>query len=222
MLITSLRTQQDFFQGANWLPSVQPTLQNYLDVFSSDFGTYFINSVFVTVLSVILTVSTSFFAAYAITRLQNRFTRAVFNVFLVGLAVPLQATIIPLYILIVQMHLYDTLYALILPYAAFSIPLSILVLGTYLRDIPKELYQAMILDGAGHRQILSKLVLPLSKPALVTVVIYDAFHVWNDFLFPLVLTQSPQVRVLPFALWSFQGEYTSNIPKPSIVIIRPM
>lgn len=212
MFITSLRTQEDFFQGANWFPPAHPTLQNYLDVFASDFGTYFVNSIFVTVLSVVLTVSISFFAAYAITRMQSRITRAVFNVFLVGLAVPLQATIIPLYILIVNLHLYDTLYALILPYAAFSIPLSILVLVTYLRDIPQELYQAMILDGASHLRILSRLVLPLSRPALVTIVIYDALHVWNGFLFPLVLTQSPEVRVLPLALWSFQGEYTSNVP----------
>lgn len=212
MFISSLRTQEDFFQGANWYPPVHPTLQNYLDVFTNDFGTYFVNSVFVTVISVVLTVSISFCAAYAIARMHNRVTRAIFNVFLVGLAVPLQATIIPLYILIVNLHLYDTLYALILPYAAFSIPLSVLVLVTYLRDIPKELYQAMLLDGAGHRQIFTRLVLPLSRPALMTIVIYDALHVWNGFLFPLVLTQSPEVRVLPLALWSFQGEYTSNVP----------
>lgn len=212
MFISSLRTRQDFFQGANWYPPVHPTLQNYLDVFTNDFGMYFVNSIFVTVLSVVLTVSISFFAAYAIARMRNRLTRAVFNLFLVGLAVPLQATIIPLYILIVNLHLYDTLYALILPYAAFSIPLSVLVLVTYLRDIPKELYQAMLLDGAGHGQIFARLVLPLSRPALVTIVIYDALHVWNGFLFPLVLTQSPEVRVLPLALWSFQGEYTSNVP----------
>lgn len=212
MFISSLRTQEDFFQGANWYPPAHPTLQNYLDVFANDFGTYFMNSVFITVISVVLTVSISFFAAYAIARMQNRVTRAIFNIFLVGLAVPLQATIIPLYILIVNLHLYDTLYALILPYAAFSIPLSVLVLVTYLRDIPKELYQAMLLDGAGHRQIFTKLVLPLSRPALMTIVIYDALHVWNGFLFPLVLTQSPEVRVLPLALWSFQGEYTSNVP----------
>jgi raffinose/stachyose/melibiose transport system permease protein len=177
MFISSLRTQEDFFQGANWYPPAHPTLQNYLNVFANDFGTYLMNSVFVTVLSVTLTVSISFFAAYAIARMQNRVTRAIFNIFLVGLAVPLQATIIPLYILIVNLHLYDTLYALILPYAAFSIPLSVLVLVTYLRDIPKELYQAMLLDGAGHRQIFARLVLPLSRPALMTIVIYDALHV---------------------------------------------
>lgn len=213
MLITSLRTQQDFFQSSTtWLPSAHSTLQNYQDVLASDFGTYFLNSIFVTVVSVLLTVAVSFMAAYAITRMRNRFTRGVLNVFLSGLAIPLQATIIPLYVIISGLHLYDTLYALILPYTAFSIPLSVLVLSTYLRDIPNELHEAMWLDGAGHGKILRRLVLPLSKPALITIVIYDSIQVWNGFLFPLVLTQSPEVRVLPLALWNFQGEYTSNIP----------
>jgi raffinose/stachyose/melibiose transport system permease protein len=110
------------------------------------------------------------------------------------------------------MHLYDTLFALILPYVAFGIPLSVLVLVTYIRDIPNELHESMYLDGAGHLQILRSLVLPLSRPALITVVIYQTIQVWNGFLFPLVLTQSPSVRVLPLALWTFQGQFTTNVP----------
>lgn len=212
MFISSIRTQEDFFSGANYLPPAHPTLENYLNVLQNDFGTYFTNSVFVTVLSVVLTVMVSLLAAYAITRMQNRYTRLVLNVFLTGLAIPLQATIIPLYVLISKMHLYDTLYALILPSASFSIPLTILVLSTYLRDIPRELYEAMMLDGAGHMKMLGRLVLPLSRPALVTVVIYNALHVWNGFLFALILTQSPEVRVLPMALWQYQGEYNTNVP----------
>jgi raffinose/stachyose/melibiose transport system permease protein len=70
----------------------------------------------------------------------------------------------------------------------------------------------MLLDGASHFQILRRLVIPLSRPALITVVIYESIQVWNGFLFPLVLTQSPNVRVLPLALWSFQGQFTANVP----------
>ena len=114
--------------------------------------------------------------------------------------------------MITAMHLYDTLFALILPYVAFGIPLSVLVLVTYIRDIPNELHESMYLDGASHLRILRSLVLPLSRPALITVIIYESIQVWNGFLFPLVLTQSPSVRVLPLALWSFQGEFTTNVP----------
>ena len=212
MFMTSLRPQTDFFTDIPWLPPAHPTQMNYENVLANDFGLYFANSVFVTVISVFLIVAVSFFAAYAISRICNRFTRALFSLFLLGLAIPLQATIIPIYALISDLHLYDTLFALILPYVAFGIPLSVLVLVTYIRDIPKELHESMYLDGAGHLRILQSLVLPLARPALITVIIYETIQVWNGFLFPLVLTQSPSVRVLPLALWSFQGQFTTDVP----------
>lgn len=212
MLFTSLRPLQDFFTDIPWLPPTQPTLSNYLNVLGNDFGLYFINTAFVTVISVLLILAVSLFAAYAISRVRNRFTQTIFSLFLLGLAIPLQATIIPIYAMIVSLHLYDTLFALILPYVAFGIPLSVLVLVTYIRDIPKELHESMLLDGAGHLRILYSLVLPLSRPALITVIIYETIQVWNGFLFPLVLTQSTDIRVLPLALWNFQGQFTTNVP----------
>ena len=110
------------------------------------------------------------------------------------------------------MHLYDTLFALILPSIAFGIPLSILVLVTYIRDIPNELHESMLIDGATHRLILYNLVLPLSRPAIITVVIYETIQVWNSYLFPLVLTQSQSVAVLPLSLANFRGQFTTNVP----------
>src|SRR6266700_4553757 len=212
MFITSLRPQAEFFTTLPWSLPTQPTLEHYVNVLENDFGLYFANTVFVTVLSVFLIVVVSLFAAYSISRMRNRYTQTVFNLFLIGLAIPLQATIIPIYAIISDLHLYDTLFALILPSVAFGIPLSILVLVTYIRDIPKELHESMLMDGAGHFRILRSLVIPLSRPALITVVIYETIQVWNGFLFPLVLTQSPNVRVLPLALWNFQGQFTTNVP----------
>jgi raffinose/stachyose/melibiose transport system permease protein len=212
MLMTSLRPLADFFTDIPWLPPSHPTLANYGNVLQANFGIYFVNTLFVTIISVLLILVVSLLAAYAISRIRNRFTRGVFSLFLAGLAIPLQATIIPIYALITAMHLYDTLFALILPDVAFGIPLSVLVLVTYIRDIPNELHESMYLDGAGHFRILRSLVIPLSRPALITVTIYESIQVWNGFLFPLVLTQSPNVRVLPLALWSFQGEFTTNVP----------
>ncbi|GCE45247.1 raffinose/stachyose/melibiose transport system permease protein [Thermosporothrix hazakensis] len=212
MFGTSLRPLSDYFTDIPWLPPSHPTLENYSSVLASDFGLYFMNTVFVTVFSVLLIVIVSLLSAYAISRIRNRVTQFIFNLFLVGLAIPLQATIIPIYAITINLHLYDSLYALILPSVAFGIPLSVLVLVTYIRDIPRELFEAMLIDGAGHFRILRALVLPLSRPALTTVIIYETIQVWNGFLFPLVLTQSTNVRVLPLALWNFQGQYTTNVP----------
>lgn len=212
MFMTSLRPQIDFFTDIPWLPPSHPTLANYQNVLQNNFVLYFANTAFVTIISVLLIAAVSLFVAYAISKIQSRFTRVIFSLFLFGLAIPLQATIIPIYAMISDIHLYDTLFALILPDVAFGIPLSVLVLVTYIRDIPKELHESMLLDGASHFVILRKLVLPLSRPALITVIIYETIQVWNGFLFPLVLTQSPDVRVLPLALWDYQGQFTTNVP----------
>ncbi|MUL44309.1 carbohydrate ABC transporter permease [Streptomonospora sp. PA3] len=212
MLISSLREQGDYLEGSPWLPPLEPVLSNYAAVLRSGLALYFANSLFVVALSVALIVFVSFLAAYAIARIRSRTMRAVFNTFLMGLAIPLQAAIIPVYLLIVELGLYDTLYALIPPQVAFGIPLTVLILVNFIRDIPNELFDAMKLDGGGHRRTLRTLVLPLSRPALVTVVIYNALQAWNNFLFPLVLTQSANVRTIPLALQQFQGQYGVNVP----------
>src|SRR5690349_20062443 len=110
MFMTSLRPQVDFFTDVPWLPPSHPTLANYQYVLQSDFGLYFANSVFVAALSVALIVIVSLFAAYAISRIRNRFTRTLFSLFVLGLAIPLQATIIPIYAIITDLNLYDTLF----------------------------------------------------------------------------------------------------------------
>lgn len=212
MLFTSLRPQSDIYTDTPWSFPSSPTLENYINVLVNDFFTYFVNTLFVTVVSVFVILVVSLLAAYAISQVRNPFTQGVFNLFLLGLAIPLQATIIPIYAIISDLHLYDTLLALILPSIAFGIPLSILVLVTYIRDIPNELHASMLIDGAGHPRILWSLVLPLSRPAIITVIIYETIQVWNSYLFPLVLTQSSSVAVLPLSLATFKGQFSTNIP----------
>jgi raffinose/stachyose/melibiose transport system permease protein len=212
MLFTSLRPLSDLYTDTPWSFPSRPTLENYANVLLNGFLTYFVNTLFVTVISVFVILVVSLLAAYAISQVRNPFTQGVFNLFLLGLAIPLQATIIPIYAIISDLHLYDSLFALILPSIAFGIPLSILVLVTYIRDIPNELHSSMLIDGAGHSRILWSLVLPLSRPAIITVIIYETIQVWNSYLFPLVLTQSASVAVLPLSLATFKGQFTTNVP----------
>ena len=212
IVITSLRTQAGFFSGNPLAVPTSPTLANYRLVLDNDFVTYFANSVIVTTVAVVATVTISFMAAFCIVRTNSRMTRGVFTVFLLGLAIPVQATIVPIFYMITKLHLYDTLAALILPSIAFAIPLTVIILVNFLRDVPGELYESMYLDGANHWQTMTRLALPLVKPAVITVCVYDALNIWNAFLFPLILTQSPGKRTLPLALWTFQGQFTVNIP----------
>ncbi len=212
VVITSLKTQEGYFgQNPLALPT-SPTLENYQLVLEADFAKYFMNSTIVTLGAVIPTVLVSFMAAFALVRGKGRFLKLVNGMFLMGLAIPLQATIIPIYLMIIRLNLYDSLLALMLPSIAFAIPLTVLILSNFIRDVPNELFESMRLDGCSEWQTMWRLALPLTRPAIVTVAIYNGLHVWNGFLLPLVLTQSPGLRVLPLALWTFQGEYSVNIP----------
>jgi raffinose/stachyose/melibiose transport system permease protein len=212
VVITTFKDQGAYFtQNPLALPS-PPTLTAYKDVVEAGIGRYFLNSVIVTIGSVIPIVLFSFLASYAIVRGDSRLLRFSRTLFLLGLAIPLQATIIPIYLIITRIHMYDSLGALILPSIAFGIPLTVLILSNFIRDVPRELFESMRLDGCTDWQMAWKLAFPLTRPAIVTVSIYNGLNVWNAFLFALILTQSPEKRVMPLALWAFQGEYQVNIP----------
>jgi raffinose/stachyose/melibiose transport system permease protein len=213
IVVTSLRSQSGFF-GANPLAlPTHPTLDNYRLVLHNNYFQDLLNSFIVTLGSVILTLAVSLMAAYAIVRGgTSRLLSGTFTLFLFGLAIPLQATIIPIYYLIIKLQLYDTLLALVLPSVAFAIPITVVILTNFLRDVPDELFESMRLEGAGEWRMLWSLAMPLVRPAITTVAVYDALQVWNGFLFPLILTQSPNLRVLPLALFSFQGQFTVDVP----------
>ena len=212
IVVTSLRPRAEYYSANPLSLPHSPTLQAYREVFAADFSRYFLNSLLVTVTTVAVTVFLSLLTAYVVVRNRGLFSRRLFDVFLLGIAIPIQGVIIPVYYLIVKLGLYDTLRAIILPGIAFAIPISVLILVNFLRDLPNELFESMHMDGASDWTILWRLVAPLSKPAIVTVAIYDALNVWNGFLFPLILTQSASKRVLPLSLWSFQGSFSVNIP----------
>ncbi|MDR2722472.1 MAG: carbohydrate ABC transporter permease [Cellulomonadaceae bacterium] len=212
IIVTSLRQPQHMFSENTLSWPSHPTLDAFGRVLANDFLMYFGNSVFVTVISVIVILAVSVMTSYVVVRSRRRSVQRIFQVFLLGIAIPIQATIIPVYYLILQLGLYDTLWALILPSIAFATPLSVLILTNFMRDVPNELFESMKVDGASEWRTLWSLVLPLTRPAIVTVGVYNALQVWNSFLFPLVLTQSTRNRVMPLALWGFQGEFSMDVP----------
>ena len=142
---------------------------------------------------------------------RPRFTYSFFRLFLVGFAVPIQALMIPLYVESLRLHLYDTLIGLILPMAAFSVPITMLVLVNFLRDVPRSLMDAMDLDGAGPVRVVRSLVLPMSWPAVIAVGIFSFVTDWNNFLFPLILTERISNATLPLSVFNFEGNHLSNV-----------
>jgi len=213
IVITSFTDQNDYFTHNPLVPPSSPTLDNYRLVLDNNFVQYFVNTAIVTIGAVVPAVLMSFMAAFAVVRGGGgRFLTSVNSLFLMGLAIPLQAVIIPVYLIIIRLQLYNTLVALILPSIAFAIPLTVLVLSNSVRDVPRELFESMRLDGCSEWGTMWRLAFPLTRPALVTVTIYNGLIVWNNYLLPLILTDRPDRRTLPLGLAAFQGQYTVNIP----------
>ena len=212
IVVTSVRPRSEYYEANPLSLPGSPTLEAYQRVLAADFTRYFLNSLLVTAATVAVVVLVSLMASYVVVRNRSPGSRRLFEAFLLGIDIPIQGVIVPVYYLIVQLGLYDTLWALILPSIAFAVPITVLILTNFVRDVPAELFESMRLDGATDWAMLWRLVAPLAKPALITVAIYDALQVWNGFLFPLILTQSSEVRVLPLSLWTFQGAFSVDVP----------
>ncbi len=219
VVVTSLRTRAEFVTSSPLSFPHSPTLANYGTVLDSGFTTYLLNSVLVTAATVVLAIAAALMVAFAIVRHGTRWSRTLFRLFLLGLAIPLQAVIIPVYLLIIRLQLYDSLAAIVLPSVAFALPITVMILVSFLRDVPSSLFEAMIVDGAGDWRMLWSLAVPLARPALMTVAVYDALQVWNAFLFPLILTQSEDKSVLPLALTLYRGQFGIDVPSTMAAVV---
>lgn len=218
VVLTSLKSQQDTFSTAVWALPSKVDWSHYASVLQGGYFIYLRNSLFVVGLSVILIVVVASMAAYALARLKFRFNELIFGLIVSAMVVPLHITLVPVYLMTRGLGMYDTLFALIGPYVATSLPVSTFILTEFMRQIPRELEEAAQLDGCGPFTIFHKLFLPLSLPGIATVAIYNAIHLWNEFIFAYVLTSSPGTRTLPLSLWDYQGEFSSNIPAMLAVV----
>ncbi|GAB2621329.1 carbohydrate ABC transporter permease [Streptomyces capparidis] len=212
MISTSLMDQEQAVSGNPLAPPENPTLDNYNTVLDNDFLTYFGNTVIVAAATVGIVLVLGVPLAYVVVRARSRWANMSFRVFVLGLAIPSQVVVIPLYWMIAELGLYDTLPAVILPTAAFAMPVCVLLLVGSLRDISEELYEAMALDGASQLRMLLQLAVPLSKSGISTVTIYASIQAWNGFMFPLLLTQSEDKRVLTLSLFNYMGQFGVDVP----------
>ncbi|MET7308473.1 carbohydrate ABC transporter permease [Streptomyces sp. NPDC005134] len=219
LISSSLMHQDEALNGDPLAFPTHPTLDNYNTVLHSGFSTMLVNTAIVSASTVAIVLLLSVPVAYVAVRTRSRLSSLAFRTFLLGVAIPAQAVIVPLYLLIGKMGLYDTLPAIILPTAAFAMPVAVLVLSGTMRDVSEEMYEAMALDGASPLRMLWQLAIPMSKAGISTVAIYTALQAWNGFLFPLILTQSEENRVLTLGLFNFMTQFGVNIPAVLAAIV---
>jgi multiple sugar transport system permease protein len=222
MLVVSLFPNEAFLSRS--FPLDQISLNNYIQAFSViPLGRYALNSLLVATSVTVLQILLSSLAAYAFARLRFRGREALFLLYLATLMIPAQVTLIPNFLIIKNLGWYDTYSALIVP-GLFS-ALSTFLLRQYYRGIPLDLDEAARMDGASSARIWGQIIVPLSWPAMAALAIFTFQGTWNDFLWPLVVTGSDQMRTIPIGLSYFVGQYATAwnlLMAGSVVALLPV
>ena len=185
---------------------------NYIEVLTGGFGNYFKNSVIVLAISLILLLFIAACASYPLARFKFKLADPIYALIVACMSIPVHITLIPVFKMSKATGLYDSIWALIGPYIAFAVPISVFILTSFMKEIPRELEESAEIDGCGKIQMFFSMILPLAKPGLATLAIYNGVNMWNEFSFAYTLTQSAQNRTLPLAIWEFQGQYSMNTP----------
>ncbi len=215
LTMTSFKTNREVF-GSPWaLPStpIEAGSANYSKAWNvSKMGTFFGNSVLVTSISVLLVVAVSAPASYALTRIQFPGRNFLSFYFVAGMGLPLQLIMIPLFVMLAQFRLANTLQGLILVYVAVSVPFTILLLTGFYRTLPTELEDAAAIDGCSEYGVFFRVMLPLSSPGLMTAVILNFVTIWNEFLLALLIISRDTLKTMPLGVYGlrFSMQYTAD------------
>ena len=206
-LSLSVRSPDTVYSAKYFLIPYEFSLQNYFDAFfyaeerlKVSFPRMFLNSIIVTTSSVILIITLSIFAAFSFSHLRFPMKESLYNVMIASVAMPAQVLLIPLFYLLIYFGIINTYTAVILAYAGFLIPIGILILRMFFEQIPGELTEAGIVDGASDFQLLMRILLPLAKPAIATCVILLFLDTWNEFIYAMIFMQDPTIHTVPVGL----------------------
>lgn len=211
MLVTSLKPATELYQDP---PQILPsTLRpaNYIDLFQQPgvpLVRWFWNSVFLAIVSTFLVVSISSLTAFAFARLEFPFRDQLFFLIVAAMVVPGQVTLVPVYIILQKLRWIDTYYALIIP--GLAGPFGVFLLRQFFLNVPSEIEEAARIDGCGNLRIFFQIILPLARPALITLAIFTALGSWNGFFWPLIVTNSLNMRTLPIGLAILNGQWWSE------------
>ena len=210
MFTFSLKNNDEIFgenvaglpQNWNW--------SNYTEALKTgNMGKYFLNSGIVAVATILITLAVALMATFALTRLIWKRRKTLNKFFMLGLTIPIHASIVPIYVTLSRLHLLNTYLALIIPYAAFSLSMAILVCTGFMNAIPRELDEAACIDGCGVWGIFLRVIVPLMKPAVATVGIYTFLQCWNELMFANIFISKTALKTLPVGIQALSGQYTT-------------
>lgn len=220
LLVNSVKSLGDIMvDAANWPTAFH--FDNYSKAWEmTRFPEAFTNSVIITVISNLIIAMLSAMAAYRMVRSNTRFNQIVFMLFVSAMVIPFQSIMIPLLQVINFLGVNNSIVGLILSYLGLGIPLSVFLFHGFVKGIPLEIEEAATVDGASPFRVFARIVLPMLKPMMVTVIILNCLWVWNDYLLPSLILQSPELRTIPLATFAFFGQYSKqwDMALPALVL----
>lgn len=210
LVISSLKTNGELMGAPLALPK-KLQFQNYINAFEvSGLGRLFLNSIIISITATLLNVTVGSMASYAIARYDFKGKELIFTLISAGIMVPVSALMVPVFILIKNLGLYDTKLALILTYSAMGLPLSIFIIRGFMNTIPRELEEAGVIDGCNFYQKFYKIILPLSRAGIVTAITFQFLYCWNEFIYAMLLTSSQTNRTVQVGIRFFSNQFTTD------------
>ncbi|MFC4323964.1 carbohydrate ABC transporter permease [Litchfieldia salsa] len=194
--------------------------ENYTNAWvDGNFVRYLFNSILVSGTTIILTVVISLSMAYAFTRMTWKWNKFFFVIILLGIMIPIHATLLPNFTIFRALGLTDSYWGLILPYTAVSVPFSTFILTGFMRSIPRSVEESAVMDGASIYRIVFQIILPLTMPAIVTVAVTTFLTCWNEFIMAYTFISDDSLKTLPFSVMNFAGQYSSDYGSQFAVMV---
>lgn len=221
----SFKNTQEIWKSPYSIP-LHPKFNNYVDIWiNSNYKQYFLNSIFVVSLAVISIIVVASMAAYCFAKLPFKGSEVVYSVIFMTIMLPAQILLIPVFQILVQLKLNNSLVGLALVYIAVQMPMSIYILRSFFAHIPKELSEAARIDGCSEWSIFWKVMFPIVKPAISTILIINFVFLWNEYLYAVIFIQEESKRTLPLGIMRFVGESYQDLGRIAaglIIAIAPV
>ncbi|GAA2879287.1 carbohydrate ABC transporter permease [Streptosporangium fragile] len=210
MLLTSVKSNAEVLQNPTGLPRA-PTLENFVTTwYEGRFDLLFANSVGLTLVSMTAATFVAALAAYAVVRKATRLGSGIYLLLAAGIFLPMQLAVIPQFRVVRSLGLIDNYLGVVLVYVAGSIPFGVFLMAAFMRQIPREIVQAAVIDGAGYFRLFGSIFLPLARPAIVTFWVLQGVGIWNDYLVPYLFLTDPEKRTLTTGVLYFQQQYLAD------------
>ena len=220
IIFTSLKSNATVMGTGAFSPPTSLAWENFTNAWRrGDFGTTVVNSTIITVIKVPLGLMISAMAAYSLSRIQVWGHKVVFLAIVFGTMIPFQVMLAPIFKQVNSFGLINTYVGIILPYLAFGVPYQVFILHGFFKEVPKELSEAALIDGASHFTVFRRIFLPVSLPVLAALLILDFVATWNEFAMALVILQDPDRWTLPLGLMSFQSQFARDYGQLNAAIV---